>query len=255
MRTLLAVLWAATLAAQPQDETRNPRTSPEDVAAGARTFRSHCSPCHGMNAEGGRGPRLAEGRFYHGGSDAALLRNISDGIPGTEMPGLFYSPDRVWQVVAYLRTLSAGTAPTVPGDLTQGLQVYQSSGCPGCHRLHGEGGRQGPDLTFIGQSRSAAHLRQAVLEPSADVRQRYWMVRAVDRGGQKVDGFLLNEDTYTVQFLDRRGELHSREKAELRQYSVSKESAMPSYQGRLTEHQLADLIAYLASLRPAGGTQ
>jgi len=95
----LLFLWAATLAAQ-QEDVRNPRTSPADVAQGQKTFRSHCAPCHGVNGEGGLGPNLTTGVFYHGSTDADLLRNIANGIEGTEMPGLFYSPDRIWQVIA-----------------------------------------------------------------------------------------------------------------------------------------------------------
>ena len=86
----LALAVAPTLAEE-STTTRNPRTSPADVAAGAKTFRSHCGSCHGVNGEGGRGPNLTSGVFFHGSSDLDLLNNISDGIQGTEMPGLFYS--------------------------------------------------------------------------------------------------------------------------------------------------------------------
>src|SRR5580704_4723477 len=161
------LLFGLVFAAQPADMQRNPHTSPADVAAGAKTFRQHCSPCHGLNGEGGRGPNLASGQFYHGSSDLDLLNNISDGIPGTEMPSLFYSPDRVWQVVAFIRSLNVGaTAPA--GDATRGAALFRSQGCPQCHRIHGEGGRLGPDLTYIGQLRSAGHLRQSVIDPNAD---------------------------------------------------------------------------------------
>jgi Cytochrome C oxidase, cbb3-type, subunit III len=78
MRRLVILVWAGSLIAQ--QGTRNLRTTPGDIAAGAQTFRSHCAPCHGLKGEGGRGPNLASGRFYHGASDADLLTNISDGI-------------------------------------------------------------------------------------------------------------------------------------------------------------------------------
>src|SRR6266852_4674338 len=108
MRRLAILLWATLLAAQ--QDVRNPRTTPEDVAAGAKTFRFHCAPCHGLHGEGGLGPNLAKGRFYHGSSDADLIKNISDGIPGTAMPGLFYNGERLWQIVAYIRSLNAPPA-------------------------------------------------------------------------------------------------------------------------------------------------
>lgn len=254
MRTVSLLILSGVVSLHAQQLT-NPRTSAADIAAGAKTFRSHCSPCHGFNGEGARGPNLAAGRFYRGSTDADLLNNISNGIPGTEMPGIFYSPDRVWQVVAYVRSLSAGAAPA-KGDPARGRALYASNGCRNCHRLHGEGGRIGPDLSSIGQSRSLEHLRQAIVSPDADVRERYWIVIARDKKGQPLEGFLLNEDTYTVQFLDTKEQLRSLQKSDLAEYKVEKKSKMPSYKSRLGEDQVDDLVAYLATLRPAqGGAQ
>lgn len=251
MKRLVLVLWCAALGAQTA-VIQNPHSTAADVAAGAKTFRSHCAACHGFNGEGGRGPNLTTGIFYHGDSDADLLKNISDGIAGTEMPGLFYSPDRVWQVIAYVRSLHEGSRGAVKGDARAGEQVYRAKGCAQCHRVNGEGGRLGPDLTEIGKTRSAAHLRQAVVEPNSDVRQRYWLVNLTRPDGKKSTGFLMNEDTYTVQFMDLQENLHSMSKVDVKQYSVEKISKMPSFQGSLTGRELDDLVAYLISLRPKG---
>src|SRR5215472_7804010 len=186
MSRCVLFLWAAALLAQ-QDEVRNPYTSTADVVQGEKTFRSHCSPCHGLKGEGGRGPNLAAGIFYHGPSDADLLRNISNGIDGTEMPGLFYSPDRVWQVVAYIRSLNA-VSQRFPGSaVATGESVYRREGCGNCHRVNGVGGRMGPDLSSIGKSRSVDHLRQSILDPNADVRPRYRVVTITDDDGKTVD--------------------------------------------------------------------
>jgi putative heme-binding domain-containing protein len=247
MRTLAVLILAASLAAQ--TPVRNPRTSPEDIALGAKTFRSHCAPCHGMHAEGGRGPNLASGRFYHGSSDANLLTNITEGIPGTEMPSLFYMEDRVWQVIAYIRSLNA-VAGRPPGDAARGAALFRSKGCIGCHRVNGEGGGLGPDLTQIGKMRSVEHLRQSILDPSADVQPRYWVASFNDAAGKPGDGFVMNEDTYSVQLMDMNQQLHSYEKAALHDYKVEKVSKMPSYKDSLTGEPLDDLVAYLASLRP-----
>jgi putative heme-binding domain-containing protein len=235
--------------------TRNPLTSPADVAAGAKTFRSHCASCHGVNGEGGRGPNLASGVFFHGSSDLDLLNNISDGIQGTEMPGLFYSPDRVWQVVAFLRSLNAGKAAKPTAEVDRGTGLFKSKGCHQCHRVNGEGGRLGPDLSDIGRTRSVEHLRAALLDPQADVRQRYWVVSFKDSGGKSHEGFLMNEDTYTVQFIDMNERLHSVSKSGLKDYKVEKISRMPSFKDSLSSSELEQLVAYLSSLRPKGGAQ
>jgi hypothetical protein len=92
MRFVLIMLLATTATCQ---ET--------DVAMGAKIFHSHCAECHGLKGEAGRGPNLTTGQFYHGSTDADLMRNISDGIPGTAMPGVFFSPIQVSQLIAYIR--------------------------------------------------------------------------------------------------------------------------------------------------------
>jgi hypothetical protein len=64
----------------------------------------------------------------------------------------------------------------------------------------------------------------------------------------------MNEDTYTVQFIDDTGNLHSLAKSGLRNYKVEKKSKMPAF-GSITGSDLDDLVAYLASLRRPGGAQ
>lgn len=110
----------------------------------------------------------------------------------------------------------------------------------------------GPDLSEIGRTRSAEHLRQAILDPNADVRPRFWVVRATASSGKKYEGFLMNEDTYSVQFIDFSHRLHSLEKSSLQAFQIDKTSKMPSYQGKLSEEQVAQLVGYLSSLRPTG---
>jgi len=258
---LAGLTWVAvTLAAAPTQAeeittTRNPLTSPADVAAGAKTFRSHCASCHGLNGEGGRGPNLTSGVFFHGSSDLDLLNNISDGIPSTEMPGLFYSPDRVWQVVAFIRSLNAGKEAKPAADVARGAELFKSKGCYQCHRVNGEGGRLGPDLSDIGRTRSVGHLRAALVDPNADVRQRYWVVSFKDASGKSQEGFLMNEDSYTVQFIDMNERLHSVSKSGLKDYKVEKTSRMPPLKDSLSASELEQLVAYLSSLRPKGGAQ
>lgn len=232
-----------------QEETRNPRTTQADIAAGAKTFRSHCAPCHGYKAEGGRGPNLAAGRFFHGSTDGELFQNISEGIAGTEMPGIFYSSDRVWQIVAYLRSLNAQTQKP-DGDLESGAKLFRANNCAQCHNIHGRGGAIGPDLSSIGAARSGENLRQSIIEPDAEVSPRYWTVRFQDSAGKQVKGFLLNEDTYTIQLLTMDGKLCSYEKSAMQMYELDKHSVMPSYRNSLTQKQLNDLVAFLWSLRP-----
>ena len=254
MGDVVMFLGALVLMAQ-AGAIKNPRTSAADIVAGAKTFRSHCAVCHGPNGEGGLGPRLASGVFYHGSSDREILNNISNGIPGTEMPSMFYEEDRLWQVVAYIRSLSAASSAKGSGDPGHGREIFLAKGCMHCHRVNGQGGRLGPDLTDIGQRRAVSYLRESVLDPNADVAERYWVVGFNDSSGKRHSGFVMNEDTYSVQFLDFNEQLASFEKAGLKDYQVVKTSKMPSYKGILSDPEVDDLVAWLSSLRPEGSAR
>ena len=74
-------------------------------------FRIACSPCHGIHAEGGRGPNLTLGEYSVGNRDADLYGVIARGIPYTEMRGYeAMGDDNIWRIVAYLRTAATGRA-------------------------------------------------------------------------------------------------------------------------------------------------
>lgn len=51
--------------------------------------------------------------------------------------------------------------PHVDPAVARGKAVYARFGCAGCHRVHGEGGAVGPDLSFVGDARPerAWHLK------------------------------------------------------------------------------------------------
>ena len=74
-------------------------------------------------------------------------------------------------------------------------------------------------------------------------------VELVTADGTRVTGRRLNEDTYTVQLIDAEERLRSFDKADLREYTVLTESPMPSYADALSPEELADVLAYLVSLK------
>ena len=55
--------------------------------------------------------------------------------------------------------------------------------------------------------------------------------------------------TSTLQLLDSSGRLTLLDKANLREISILQESPMPSYEGKLSAQELADVVAYLRSLK------
>jgi len=223
----------------------------DDLTAGERLFRLHCAECHGMDAEGGRGPDLRRGVYQRGSNDEALYRTISKGVAGTPMPATTISEAQLWQIVRYVRGAAGGVRVTVPGNPAAGEKLYYGKGgCTRCHMIRGQGGRLGPDLTYIGSQRSAAHLRASILRPDEEISPAYWSVELSDKDGNVYSGIRMNEDTYSIQFIDLNENLHSLAKQNLRTLAVDrKKSRMPGYGGMLTAAELDDLVAYLYSLQ------
>ena len=249
----LLLTWISVGGAAQRAKT-NPHTSPEDVAAGGRIYRSHCVECHGRDGTGGRGPDITRGDLRYGNSDAALADTISTGIPGTSMPLFFFNGKQLWQIVAFVQSLRR-EEPRPPGDSTAGAALFRGKGsCVNCHMVDGQGGRQGPDLTTVGARRSLPHLRSAILEPNQWVSPRDWKIQAKTKSGAPVAGVRLNEDTHSLQLLDSNDKLLSLVKKDLASYQVVKESAMPSYAGQLSQGELDDLVAYLYTLRGKGAS-
>ena len=224
----------------------------DDVKTGAEYYRLRCAECHGDYGEGGRGPNLADGVYYHGGTDDDLLATIQNGIRGTEMPGFGNSRERHRQVVAFIRTLNQGAKPAdVTGDRARGATLFRDKGdCLSCHRVGADGGFAGPDLSSIGSRRSLDYLKRSIVAPNDDVRRRYWVVTVNELGGARSMGFVLNEDRHSLQMLELEGRLRSFDKERLESIDRSESSLMQSYDGVFDETELDDLLAYLVSLRP-----
>jgi len=139
----------------------------------------------------------------------------------------------------------------VPGNPTLGSQIYDGKGnCASCHSIKGAGGVSGPDLTDIGVRRSAAYLRESLVDPQAALPERYLLVTVSTKSGETVTGARVNEDSFSIQILDGSGRSHSFWKQDLAQIDKQRgKSLMPSYKERFSEEQLTDLVAYLASLK------
>ena len=224
-----------------------------DIAAGSRIYYASCSPCHGPSGTSVGGIDLRRGRLPRAPTDDAFAALVSSGISGTGMPPFRLSSDEMRGLVAFVRA-GLGVDPNAPpvklGNAVRGRAIFEGAGtCLDCHRVSAAGSRSGPDLTDVGAARTPTAILRSLVDPTGAMRPINRPVRAVTRDGAVITGRRLNEDTYTVQIATSEGRLVSLVKGELREWSVSQISPMPSYKDALTEGDLADLLAYLTSLK------
>lgn len=226
--------------------------SPADIDDGLRLFRANCVVCHGPDGDKISGVDLGHGKFRRASTNEDIENLIITGIPGTAMPPHNFTEREAFTVVMYLRQMAAiaDSPATGNGDAARGKTIYEGKGgCAGCHRVFGSGSRNGPDLSDVGALRRTGELELSVVDPNANVRMSNRYFRAVTKDGTEITGRLLNEDTFSVQLLDSQEHLRNLQRSDLRQGAFLDKSLMPSYKDKLTTAELADVVAYLASLK------
>jgi putative heme-binding domain-containing protein len=240
------VLWCVTAAAQDHAG----QYSQADIERGSRLYGANCAFCHGASGNAISNVDLRSGKFRKAASDEDLARLITTGVPGTAMPPHKFQDAELTGIVAYIRSMRDSHAATVAvGDARRGREIFAGKGaCLSCHRVNGQGSRMAPDLSDIGTVRSARALEESLLDPTASMLPMNRSVRGVTRDGKVVTGRRLNEDTYSVQLIDADEHLVSLAKADLKEYTVIKTSAMPSYRTKLSTAELGDLVVYLLTL-------
>lgn len=221
-----------------------------DIAYGSALYSTYCVVCHGESGDLFPGVNLRSGDFRHAASDRDLRGILLNGIPGTTMVAGAYEEPELVALVAYLRNMDAEIGGVALGDAARGQALFEGRGnCGSCHRVAGQGPRFAPDLSDIGAVRSAAVLSRALQDPHGSELPMNRAVRVVTADGAVINGRRLNEDTYSVQLIDEEERLLSLEKANLREYTVLATWDLPSYAGVFSEEEVADLLAYLRSLK------
>jgi len=229
----------------------NQQYSRANIQAGYRLYSAQCALCHGGNGDGVAGVNLARQQFRRASTDGDIKNTITTGVAASGMPPFRFQPAELDAIVAYIRSgFDLSGVPFTVGDATRGKAIYDGKGgCAACHRVHGNGSWVAPDLSDIGVSRRPSAIQRSILEPTMAMQPINRPLRLVTRDGRTIVGRRLNEDTASVQLIDREGRLISLSKADIRQFELGTTSEMPSYAGKLSGAEVADLLAYLLSLR------
>ncbi len=140
------------------------------------------------------------------------------------------------------------------GDAARGEQLYRRAelACVACHAIGGAGGKIGPDLTSIGASAPADYLVEALLYPSAKIKEGYHSALISTKDGQEHSGMIAKEsETEIVLRTAANQDVSIPVRNIAKRTSVG--SLMPAglIDALLPEERL-DLVKFLAQLGKAG---
>jgi putative heme-binding domain-containing protein len=138
------------------------------------------------------------------------------------------------------------------GDPKRGQALFAAAHtrCATCHKVHGQGGDAGPDLSQVGGKLDRTHLIESILDPSAEIAQGYHTTVIESKAGRFFTGIVKSESATAVTLLDVEGKQVTVAQRDIESRTVSNVSLMPAgLADGLTPAEFTDLIAYLATLR------
>lgn len=136
-------------------------------------------------------------------------------------------------------------------DLANGKKMFALGSCYKCHRISGQGGIVGPDLTPAGHRFSTKDLLETMIDPNKEISDQYVATVFQMEDGKTITGRVanLNEKTYWIQqdMIDP-GNFLRINVAEIEAMRPSKVSMMPAgLLDNMTKDEILDLMAYLKS--------
>jgi len=142
---------------------------------------------------------------------------------------------------------------THAGDPGRGRQLFfdtERTKCGTCHKLDGQGGELGPDLSAIGGKFDRPHLIESLLDPSRQIVEGYRSSVIVLTSGRILTGIIKQRSDDSITLVDVDNKPHVILNSEIDERHDSTVSLMPTgLQTAIDTDQFTDLIAFLESRR------
>jgi putative heme-binding domain-containing protein len=148
------------------------------------------------------------------------------------------------QIARMKEVVSSGS-----GSPYAGKKLFTAS-CAKCHRLFGQGGQIGPDLTTFKRD-DVGNMLVNIVNPSVEIREGFETYQVVTADGRVLTGFLVDRDNQVVVLRGVDGQNISLSQDQIDEMAPIKKSLMPENQLKeFSDQQVRDLLAYLRSSQP-----
>lgn len=200
--------------------------------------------------------------------EAYIVPGYTRDMPRVTQPPISLREEQIKAVIAYLQSqggrvdtwavdierrqleIKPSFNPFQWGDSQRGEGTFKEVGCANCHAVGTHRGGVGPELTAIGAYRDWAWLAESILDPDAEIGHEWTAATVYPFWGEAVSGMLRATTDSVVTLMISAGEFESFPRGEIERVEISETSSMPRNYGEiLTFRQIADIVAYLESLR------
>ena len=178
------------------------------------------------------------------------LKKIIETKPQQADPQFTFEP-RTFVKNWSMKDMAPWVPSGVPGkrDFKNGRQMFGAGSCYACHRIAGEGGAVGPDLTSVGGKFGAYDLLESIVDPGKEISDQYGSSVFSLTDGTQLNGRIMNmrNNEYWVNTDMMKPSTVTKVKAEnLTSIEPSSISMMPpGLINTMDKEDILDLMAYL----------
>jgi len=136
------------------------------------------------------------------------------------------------------------------GDPGLGAVVYEDN-CSECHRLNGEGGEVGPDLSGI-SAKGLKFISTAILEPAKSLTKGFETYVVIDKEGRQSVGLKSRDEATEVDITKANGDVVTIAKADIKEIKTDDtRSVMPDdLSEAMTVKDYQDILSFLMLQKP-----
>ncbi len=135
----------------------------------------------------------------------------------------------------------------IKGDVNRGREVFTRN-CTSCHKVgNGDGREFGPNLAGVAKRMPRTKLIESIVDPNAEVAEKYRSTAIVTDDGTIVTGLLVSETAEAVEIFDGK-ETRKISKSEIEERKTLQQSSMPEgAASTVAPSEFIDLIEYLSA--------
>ena len=133
------------------------------------------------------------------------------------------------------------------GDTNRGREVFVRN-CTACHKVgNGEGREFGPNLAGVAKRMNKVKIVQSVVDPNAEVAEKYRSTLIVTTDGMPTAGLVVSENDTEVELFDGKA-VRKIAKADIEERVTQQQSSMPEgAASTVAPSEFIDLLEYLAA--------
>ncbi|MBI3862808.1 MAG: HEAT repeat domain-containing protein [Planctomycetia bacterium] len=208
------------------------------------------------------------GEIKGSGSAALLVEWLSKAIAGeapieVQLDLLEAAAKRplpqVQQKVKELKAAAAADDPLAEyrvavagGNAERGRKIFYERSelsCVRCHKIDGQGGEVGPDLSKIGAQQKRDYLLESIVLPDKQIAKGFDPVVIVTESGKVHAGIVKEENERIVQLMTAEGNVVPIPKSEIEERVRGRSSMPEDLVKKLSRFDLRDLVEFLSALK------